>query len=626
MIDKTSGRLWQGSRIINHLLLLLSAMAMCGFTWGKTADPCAKNNNSCAESQAVITDQVAKQILDRCPDGAAGHLIKGIRFEQAGNMDQAIKEYGKSIEADPSLSQAHGNLGLLLLQKHSDTEAASELVLALRGNPEPRYHRGLALLLSRGGVSALLRFYSQEALKENPNDPDVRTWLAEAYAAQGQLEHASDEYSKVLAIQPDNEYARLGLAEAYSRSGKLDQAILELNRATLANPSNREIHRRLAVLYQQKGDKALADKEMLLAGLKPHDADIDALIQQGDQQFLARNYDKAVEVYESILKKRPSWPDALTKLGDAQMAAGHDDEAIKAYRQALSFGHSNPSLHYTLGILNERKGALDEAEAEYRKSLQLNQNNGDARRRLADIYTLRGNSAQAIAEYKELLKLRSDNPLLHFKLARVYEKGKDFKEAISEYHAAIKLAPDNLEVHKELAALCFRRRVLGEAETQYKEVLRLKNDDLDAHNALASLYVKQKKYADLLSLLKDRVEVFPKDPNSHYKLGVMHEFRKEYAPAITQYQEAISLKSDHVKAMNALGRLYIKTGEIEKARGILEAARVVTSGTSESLELLNSLRYDSAYKPSKQRNRLHKGRKTRKGGALRKKASRKQRG
>ncbi len=618
------GQFRRETRIILYLFfLVLLTMTITGFTWGKAPDPCAKTGNTFVEPQAVITDQIAKQILERCPDSAVGHLAKGLQFEQEGDVNQAIDEYRAAIDVDPSLNRAHGNLGLLLLQKGSDNEAASELAKALSEKPNSRYHRGLAMLLNRGAGKALLLFHSKEALKGNPKDTEIRTWLADAYVGLGQLGRAVEEYVKVLDMEPANVHARLGLAMVYSKSDRPDDAIFELTTAALSDPSNKEIHKNLAVLYQLKGDKNLADKEMLLAGLKPHDADIDKLIQQGDQQFLARNYDKAIEAYEIVLKKRPSWPDALEKLGDAQMAAGRDDEAEKAYLQALSLDQSNPSIHYTLGILHERKGLLDKAEFEYRKSLQYNPTNSDARRRLADIYILRGNSPQAIAEYKELIKLRSDNPLLHFKLARVCEKNKDYFEAITEYQAAIKLAPENREVRKELAVLCIRRRNLGEAETQYKEILKLKKDDEDARHVLASLYVKQKKYDDLLSLMKEGVDVFPKDPNSHYKLGVMYEFKKEYTSAITQYQEAISLKNDHVRAMNALGRLYIKIGDIEKAKGLLEAARTADPNFTEPRELLSSLRDDRHMRSARKRTGWHKGKKTRKGGTSKKKVSRK---
>jgi tetratricopeptide (TPR) repeat protein len=89
-------------------------------------------------------------------------------------------------------------------------------------------------------------------------------------------------------------------------------------------------------------------------------------------------------------------------------------------------------------------------------------------------------------------------------------------------------------------------------------------------------------------LMKEGVDLFPKDPNSHYKLGVMYDFRKDYDSAIAEYQLAISLKSDYAKALNSLGKTYLKTGKLDKAKGALEAAKKADPNLFEPRELLSS--------------------------------------
>lgn len=599
--------------------LLFSLIMMCGFSWG---DPCSEATEAITGSKEGITEQLAERVIALCPDSAVGHLAKGYRLERRGDTGLAIGEYRKAIEADTALGQAHGNLGLLLLDQGLDNEAAVELTKALMGKPDPRYHRGLALLLSRGAGASLLIFHSREALKADPEDPAVHLWLADAFAERGEQDQAVEEYAYVLAREAGNEHARLGLALSHKKSGKLDDAIREFSTAVLDNPSNDEIHLQLAGLYLQKGDKALADKEMLLAGLNPTDADIGILTQQGDQHLLARNYDKALEAYEKILKKRPNWPEALEKLGDAHMAAGHDDEAISAYRQTLVLDQANPSLHYPIGILHERKGLLDEAEGYYRKSLEYDPKNGDARRRLADMYTLRGRFRQSIEEYTELIRLRGDNPILHFKLARVYDKNKEFNKAITAYLTTLRLAPDNLEAKKELASLYLKRGMVDEAEGQYRELLNLDRSDKEIRNVLVASYVKRKNYDGLLQLFKEIVEQTPDDPNSHYRLGIIHDHKKEYDSAAAEYQKAIELNSSHAKALNALGRLYLKTGRVEKAKSLLEAARVADPDFIEPLELLGSLRDEQVLK-AKQHRGNRKVKKIKKGISSKKKVNKK---
>ena len=386
----------------------------------------------------------------------------------------------------------------------------------------------------------------------------------------------------------------MALARALEKSGRMQDAIRELSAASLSNPAKKEIHSELARLYQLVGEGALAEKEMSAAGLNPEDAVIERLTREGARQLLARDYEKAVEAYQAILMKRPRSPDVYESLGDAQMADGHDEEALAAYTKAIGLDPQKVALLYTLGILHERKGMLNEAEADYRKSLQFVPKNGDARRRLADMYTLRGKFREAIGEYTELIKLRGDNPILHFKLARVYERNREFQNAVDEYLTAIRLAPGNIQARKELAALYEKRRLVAEAEEQYQNILRLEPGDREIRNSLLSCYLKSKNIVGSLQLLKDTVQLYPTEANDHYKLGLLYEFNKENESAIAEYQKANDLKSGYPKYLNALGRINIKTGNLEKAKTLLEAARAADPDFFEPRELLDSLREERA--------------------------------
>ena len=74
-----------------------------------------------------------------------------------------------------------------------------------------------------------------------------------------------------------------------------------------------------------------------------------------------------------------------------------------------------------------------------------------------------------------------------------------------------------------------------------------------------------------------------------YRLGIMYDYRREYDAAIAQYQETIALKSDHIKALRALGKVYMKTGNIEKAKDALETAKKVDPNFTEPQELLSNI-------------------------------------
>lgn len=295
-----------------------------------------------------------------------------------------------------------------------------------------------------------------------------------------------------------------------------------------------------------------------------------------------------------VKKWRSKRYDELQRVADENMAAGNDVKSIDAYRQMLCIDTTNSKKRYTLGLLYERQGKLNDAEEQFRFVVKQDPANGDARRRLADIYTLRGDFSLAINEYREVLKVYGDNPLLHFKLARAYERDGKSQEAISEYLESIKFASDNVEAHKELAALYLKKHDWNAAGEQYKAVLLQNNTDTSARNSLTAVYVKLRKHDELYSLIKEEVELYPDNPNSHFKLGLMYDFRKNYDAALDEYQKALALKSDHAKALNGMGRVYLETGKLKMARIYLEAAKKADPKQLVTHELLDNLRIEQA--------------------------------
>jgi tetratricopeptide (TPR) repeat protein len=163
----------------------------------------------------------------------------------------------------------------------------------------------------------------------------------------------------------------------------------------------------------------------------------------------------------------------------------------------------------------------------------------------------------------------------------------------------LKHSPDNVEANREIAALYRAKGANDKAVEHYTKVLAQQKDDMDTRNALVSIYVKNKQYDEITGLLKGTAELFPEDPNNHYKLGLIYEFKKDYESAIGSYKKAIEVKADHARSLNALGRLYMKTGRINEAKEMLEAAKKADPTLEETTVLLNNIRDEFNPEPRK---------------------------
>lgn len=585
-----------------YLILLCTSLFLCGFSWGLGNDSCKKAQEMAIRLQGLTEEsdirKAEAEILSICPDGAAAHYVSAVQLERVGNLDGAIGEYRKALQMERSFPEASGNLGLLYAQKGMHDEALVELAKGLSANSNPRYHKAMGMILAQRKVYPLAIHHLSEAGRELARDTDIGLALGEIYSATGKADKALEEYRRVLVVDPNQEQAHLRMAAIFMERSQPGKALEELKRAETANPQNREIHLLMAAIYDGQGDAKQAEYHYLLGGkpkkepvlqavaAQPADADAVSVLHAS----LKESPDKAVEIYE--------------KLGNAYRTAGRDSDAIAAYREAAHRNSTSSDLYLNLGILYEKGDKLDEAVVAYKQAIQANPANADARLRLANIRNSRGFYQEAVEQYVEFLKLRPESPDIQLKLARIFARNKEANLAIEAYNGVLKFSPDNLDANRELAALYRQKGMNDKAVEHYRKALAQQKDDTESRNALVAIYVKNKQYDEITDLLKGAVQLFPDDPNNHYKLGLIHEFKKDYENAILSYKKASELKPDHARSLNALGRLYMKTGRITEAKEVLEAARHADPNLEETSVLLNNIRDEFSPEPRKINKKL----------------------
>lgn len=600
----------------NWCVLLCGAMFLSGFTWGFGGDRCKEAADLTEKLDSLRDDQLAKaeaRVLSLCPDGAAAHYVTALQLERVGNVDGAIREYRMATQQQFPL--ASGNLGLLYAQKGMNDEASVELARGLSARPNPRYHKAMGLILADRKVYTLAIYHLNEAARGLPRDSGIFAGLGQIYHDTGQPDKALEEYRRALAADPANDKASVGIATIHLVRNEPDKALEELRKAELANPLNREIHLIKAGIYEKQGQAKLAEYEYLLGGKGKSAAASPEPSRSAisEPPVAATDLDKAVGALRgSLLDSPEKAAETYEKLGNLYRSAGKDTEAIAAYREAAYRNTTSSDVYLNLGILYEKQAKHDEAVVAYKQAIQTRPDKSDARLRLADIYFARGSYPQAVEQYSEFLKLKPDSPDIQLKLARLFVKNKEAGLAIDAYNAVLKASPDNVDANREIAPLYKAKGMNDKATENYKKVLVQQKDDVETRNALVAIYVKNKQYDEITVLLKGTAELFPDDPNNHYKLGLIYEFKKDYDNAAASYKKAVELKTDHARSLNALGRLYMKTGRIAEAKEVLEAAKKADPSLEETAVLLNNIGDDEFNPEPRKISKKIKGKRSKK--------------
>jgi tetratricopeptide (TPR) repeat protein len=181
------------------------------------------------------------------------------------------------------------------------------------------------------GVAALTR-----AGEVEPESPRIHALLGDVYQRRGMFREAEQEYSKILALQPDNVAGLAGLAAAYLHDTRLDDA-------------------------QAAARKAL-DRD-------PNDSEINILM--GEILVAQRQYETAEPYLQHGLTARPDLlPRVHALLGRVYARAGRSKEAINELNQGLA-SDEDGSVYYQLARLYQTVGETKAAAAAFEKSRQI---------------------------------------------------------------------------------------------------------------------------------------------------------------------------------------------------------------------------------------------------------------
>lgn len=147
-----------------------------------------------------------------------------------------------------------------------------------------------------------------------------------------------------------------------------------------------------------------------LAGCAQKPEDAEARINQGDQSFEAKEYDKAVKSYTAAIEARPE-ATVYQKRAKAYAAEGKHQEAINDFHQVLDRDQDSAEVWTGLGISSTETKEFSVAAAAFRKALQLDSNYAEAYYWRARMSQAQGEKENAIADFKRFIEKSSDAKL-----------------------------------------------------------------------------------------------------------------------------------------------------------------------------------------------------------------------
>ena len=357
----------------------------------------------------------------------------------------------------------------------------------------------------------------EDTLKGSPNKSRPHNNLGTAYANQGHIDEAINEYKTALKIKPDFAGAHYNLGTAYGKRGRIDEAIKEFQEALKNNPDYAEAHNNLGTAYSQQGRLDEASNEYKTA-LKIKPDYVDAHKNLGNVYEEQGRLDEAINEFKAALKINPYYVDAYNNLGSAYLMQGHYNEAINEYQTALKINPYYIDAHINLGTAYAKQGRLDEAKKEFQKVLKIKPDYADSHNKLGTDYAEQGRLDEAINEYKTALKIKPGYANTHNNLGTAYAKQGHIDEAINEYKIALKIKPDYADAHYNIGTAYSKKGRLDEAINEYKTALKIKPDFAGAHFNLGTAYSKQGRIDEAIKEFQEVLKINPENTRARKNL------------------------------------------------------------------------------------------------------------
>jgi tetratricopeptide (TPR) repeat protein len=160
-------------------------------------------------------------------------------YEAIGEYDQAIEDYGRAIQSNPSYASAYFNRAGVYYARADYDRAIDDYGRAIDLRPGSAHYysdRGIAYQARGDFDKAIADFDS--AIRIDPYDAAPLGNRGMIYAANGQFERAIADFTSAITLEPGSGWPYTKRAQASLYSGEANAAIADLKVAITLNPSD----------------------------------------------------------------------------------------------------------------------------------------------------------------------------------------------------------------------------------------------------------------------------------------------------------------------------------------------------------------------------------------------------
>lgn len=449
----------------------------------------------CAKRQMLSPEQSQLEVMD--------YVMQATMLEQGGQNKPAIELYKNALRMD----KGSALLNLLISQNYYEL-----------------------------GNDTLAVFYARKAVKLEPDNPDNRLMLGNAYMMARELELSLEQYRAAVKLKPDNPDISITTAGLYEALGRRDSAITVMEN-----------------IARQTGDPNI-------------------MMQLGSMLMRDKKSGPAKEVYQQVIGRDSSNVRAWVSLAAIYEVGQQPDSALYFYGIAAQLDPENLSIQKhifnLLLSINQYQWAAQQAMI----ILEREPGNAGLRLQLARLFYHQQAFQPAKEQFLAVLESDSNNTEAIYTVARISYRQKDYPLSLQYFQRTTGLLPKMAEgwVAQGNCFLALDQPDSAAAAFQNARRYGLKQD-LD--QLMGAGYSLIERYQKALPFFQKQHKKDPKDSDLLFGLAVAYERSGDFDNAVTIFKKLLEINPKSAIVLNYLGYMYADKGiNLKEAKDLIAKA------------------------------------------------------
>jgi tetratricopeptide (TPR) repeat protein len=551
-------------------------------------------------------------------------------FEVLHNLGQAYLRGQEYAKADLALNRAlklkpdsAETLYLLAQVDYEQSRPMDALELLVRSHKLAPQNTDVIFLMAR--VSMTQNYFEdaipllESGLKIAPQRADLRAALGESYFMSGKTESAIDEFKRLIELEPSaRSYAFMGLS--YRHLGRFDEALKYFEEGLKKNPQDTSCLFNVGYIEERRGNYLRAE-DLFQQTLKSNADFPEALLELANLRAKDKKYGEAADLLRRFVKVSRNPADGYYKLAMAernlhQTAAAQRD--LQVFQTLSKNSATGPYPYQHLFDYMDNRSALSARErtqldiSELNEQIQKHPGQPQDLYLLSETYLKLGRPDEARQTIAQLDQMSANDYRTQTGIGVLLARYRLYDDAIQHFQAALRANSDSDDVKFDLANAYFRKGKYGDAldAAQKVSAAGAQDDaflallgDIEAHvgetgkateifrNAITrnpdsdqyylSLTLLQLRDNDLIGAEQTLQRGLARIPGSGkivWGLGLVSVLRGNAKQAAAHLEQAVDLLPEWVGSYSTLGIFYYQTGQIEKAREVLNRFKGSNTG------------------------------------------------